>query len=207
MNHRLVWNFNMDDDKPLDLGQLPDEEPASLRWEARYFWRHDEDVTIHGLERNCLDLSAFKLKQRRDAYFLLPDKPYNIKKRRGEILYKPLMEKKNACLAFGKKINLYECPAHQVLPGTPAVCAADLLEAIQRQGQEVQVEKTAMIYRFETSPPIKLELARLNIANTIFFSVCVEGRSQTLVSLISKHLLNQQISCDYVTFLKQITLP
>jgi len=207
MKHRLVWNFSIDDDNPLDIGQLPEEDGEALRWEARYFWPENEDIILHGLNSSYLDLTRYTLKHRPDAYYLLADSPYNIKQRRGEILYKPLMEKRDACLAFGKKLNLYEHASEQTLPGIPAITAAELLESIQQQGRIISAEKSALVYKFASKPGIKLELARLTIAGRVFFTACVEGRSYKLVNLISKHLLNQQISCDYVTFLKQIALP
>lgn len=207
MKHRLVWNFSIDSSNPLDVGHLPAEEREDQRWEARYFWPEKEDITLHGLDSSLLDLTGFKLKHRPDAYYLLADDAYNIKQRRGEILYKPLMERREGCLAFGKKLNLFEQPSEQILPGISPVSAADLLASIHQEGQVISVEKSALVYTFSCTPTIKLELARLTIADRVFFSACVEGRSFMLVNLISKHLLNQQISCDYVNFLKQIVQP
>ena len=68
----------------------------------------------------------------------------------------------------------------------------------------MDVEKEAFIYRFETSPKTKLELARLCIANTIYFSVCIESRSRYLVELITKQVAGEQVSSDYVSFLRTL---
>lgn len=207
MPQRLVWNLSLDSSTQLDWTHLPRESPDSSRWEARYFWSQDDEICLHGLPDTYLDLSLFNAKHRQDTYYLLPDHPFNIKQRRGEILYKPILETGDIALGYGKKINLYEYPAGQSLPGTDDMDAATLLEAIHQQGQLVAVSKYALLHKFDTEPGIKLELARLNVAGRIFFSVCVEGRSQNLVRMVAERLLKQQTSCDYVTFLKQMTLP
>ncbi|MGQ3890685.1 hypothetical protein [Legionella sp. CNM-4043-24] len=207
MNHRLVWNFSIDDSNPLDISSFGEDEADSLRWEIRYFWADHGEIVLRGLDTECLNLTRFTVKHRPDAYYLLADKDYNIKQRRGEILIKPVMRQEDACLGYGKKINLFNYPAEQMLPGLNPLTGAQMMESVQSEGRIVNVDKCALIYKFDTQPGIKLELARLTIDSRIFFSACVEGRSLRLVNLISKHLLNQQISCDYVSFLKQIAVP
>ncbi len=62
----------------------------------------------------------------------------------------------------------------------------------------------SFIYKFQTTPAIKLELARIEVRGTTYFSACVEGRSLYLVETISEYLMGKQVSCDYVRFLKSI---
>jgi hypothetical protein len=207
MTRRLVWNFSLEEKPALDVGLLPRGEPELIKWEARYFWSEDTSIILHGLDDNYLDLSLFSAKQREDTYFLIPGSPCNVKQRRGELVYKPLLEKKGISQGFGKKIKLNDCPSDELLPGTPSITAGELRSLIHKQGQPIYVKKCALVHKFLTEPQIKLELARLVISDTVFFSACLEGRSQSLVNLISNHLLNQQLSCDYVTFLQQTFMP
>lgn len=196
MSQRLIWNFEISLDKPFPVKSLKEEESGSLKWEARFFWNHPEIISLCALDESMLDLSLYKHKHREDVYYLLPDYPFNIKKRRQELLYKPMLKQSSIATAFGPKLNLEEASKE-----------ADFLKTIQSQiskAQEVFVTKEAFIYKFKTKPAIKLELARLEVENQIYFSACIEGRSQNLVEKISKHLLQDKVSCDYVSFLKKI---
>ena len=202
MNKRLAWNFEINSDNLLNLHYL-DDIKEDIRWESRYFWPEKVIITLHGLTDDFLMLSNYELKHREDSYSLLPDCHYNIKQRRGQLLYKPLLEEAPMMYGYGKKINLADYPANELLPGTDTVYASKLLTQLHTSQQEIDVVKEALIYKFPSNPTIKLELARLQIAEKIYFSACVEGRSQLLVRTITKHLLGEQISCDYVSFLKQ----
>jgi hypothetical protein len=202
MNRRLVWNFEINNEPPLDFLSLPENSPEQMRWEARYFWESDAIITLHGLDDKFLNIALYEGKERRDSYYLLPNHDYNIKLRRNEIFYKPLLVKGRDCQAFGKKINLSTHP-DSALPGMSAIPVDKLLKLVQTESQKVNVEKVALIYKFETHPRIKLELARLKIADNIYFTACIEGRSKQLVTLISKHLLQKTPRCDYVHFLKE----
>lgn len=204
MNHRLVWNVEINGDLPLDFQALPQEEAEILRWEARFFWNDNSIITLYGLSNELLDLTRYQIKQRYDLYYVHPTKTFNIKERRHELLYKPLLEKNLHCLGFGKKINLLDASPEAILPGIFPATTKQLLEIAQFESKKMHVEKVALIHKFPTTPPIKLELARLIIAGNVFFSVCIEGRSQELVTILSKRLLNEPISCDYVHFLQQI---
>lgn len=207
MMQRLVWNFSIVDENQLDIPGLPHEEQDELRWESRFFYPHDRDISLFGLTEDCLDLSVFKTKRRLDTYYLLPDSSCNIKERRGELLYKPQLGKTDFCTGFGKKINLAETATDVDLPGDPCKKAGDLLAELHQYGQQILVEKSALVYKFSTQPTIKLELARLLVNKSVYFSVCIEGRSPNLVNLIARHLIKQGDPCDYVTFLKQTSQP
>ncbi|MDP1603593.1 MAG: hypothetical protein Q8M03_10050 [Legionella sp.] len=203
MNKRLVWNFEINNEPPLDFSSLPEDDSEEIRWEARYFWGSDTIITLHGLDDKFFNIALFESKERRDRYYLLPNLDYNIKVRRDELFYKPLLIKERACQAFGKKINLSTHPASDTLPGLPAITVDKLLDLINTESENVYVEKVALIYKFDTNPRIKLELARLKIADTIYFSACIEGRSKQLVTLISKHVFPKTPTGDYVHFLKE----
>lgn len=186
MAQRLVWNFECSTIKPLSLTQLPSEKAEPFKWEARFFWPQDEIITLNVTDESLLDLSLYKQKHRDDVYYLVPDQPYNIKKRRNEILYKPLVKQAPFGLAFESKLVLDDA--------SKASLGVD-------KARLVPVVKDAFIYSFKTEPTIKLELARLTVANTIYFSACIEGRSANLVEQLTKHSLGEKVSCDYVTFL------
>lgn len=203
MSKRLVWNFEISCDNLLALDRLPLVGRDELRWEARFFWPDDTIITLNGLDKHFLLLSNYQVKHREDCYLLLPNCTYNIKRRRSELLYKPLLEKTTFC-GYSKKINLNEYPSDALLPGSDNLLAADLLNKLQTHSQEIEVIKEALVYKLSTAPTIKLELARLELDERIFFSVCIEGHSQLLVTTIANHLLKGQISCDYVNFLQQI---
>lgn len=202
MNQRLVWNFEINNEQPLDCSHLHDQK-EDLRWEVRYFWPEHTIISLQGLDENFLDLSSYDVKHREDYYLLLADSTLNIKLRRTELLYKPLLSKTLNLYGYGKKINLTNYPANHLLPATDNFTATELVIKLENQAQKIQVSKEALIYKFSTQPTIKLELARIRIKEKNYFSVCIEGRSQLLVARIANHLLQEQISCDYVNFLKQ----
>ncbi|ASQ47250.1 hypothetical protein [Legionella clemsonensis] len=197
MNQRLVWNFEINAVPLLDIKTLSNHERENIKWEARYFWSHHEIICLTGLDDSFLDLSRYDIKHREDYYLLLPGNNYNIKRRREELQYKPLLQKQDNICGFGKKIDLYR--------DSPS---ADLqVETLSKKSKQINVSKVAFIYKFPTTPSVKLELARLLVKEKIFFSACIEGRSQFLVTHMAKHLLPDQVSCDYVSFLKQFVKP
>ncbi|MDX1836377.1 hypothetical protein DIZ81_01895 [Legionella taurinensis] len=203
MKKRLVWNFEID---PTHAEQFPTLVPAakeSLRWEARYFWTENDIAVLNGLSDYYLDLTRYESKHREDTYHLLLPFDFNIKVRRGELLYKPLLDQTPLLLGFGKKIPLHEQPSEAVLPGTDGLSARQLLELIEKGSQLITVEKDALIHQLTHEPTIKLELSRLKLGSRIFFSACLEGRSQALVQALARHLFPDLKPCDYVRFLKQ----
>lgn len=207
MNKRLIWNFELDTHSPAVLQKIPDADPEPLRWEIRCFWPENTCITLHGLDDHMLDFSQFKVKQRSDSYYLLRDKNYNIKQRRGELFYKPLLEETELIRGFGAKINLMSQEEDAILPGVPPISAGELRALIKKEKTSLQVEKTACVYKFPTQPTIKLELARLKVNNSCYFSACIEGHSQTTVEKISDCLFRNPSSCDYVRFLKRTQMP
>lgn len=203
MNKRLVWNFEICDEHPLDLTNMTPEEPSLWRAEIRYFWEENATIVLHGLDKHFLNLALYKIKERRDLYYLLPNHDYNIKERRSELLFKPLMQDSVGLQEFAKKINLSQSGPKDILPGFLPIATGKLLELVANESIRVYVEKTALIYKFATEPGIKLELARLTIADKCYFSACLEGRSKNLVTLINKQLFKNETASDYVHFLKK----
>ncbi|KTD21005.1 Uncharacterised protein [Legionella lansingensis] len=195
MNQRLIWNFEINPQPPLDLNALATSEEDKIKWEARFFWPENTIIVLTGLPANCLDLTKYQIKKREDQYLLLPGCDYNIKRRRGQLLYKPQLQCTDNIRGYGKKINLNEDGLGQLLIEN---------QRLSILTNEITVCKIALIHEFPTEPTIKLELARLEVAQKIFFSACIEGRSQNLVEQISKHLLGNEVSCDYVSFLQKI---
>lgn len=195
MTQRLVWNFEFAKRKlpPPVLQEAYAVE--DLKWEIRFFWPQDYIITLHALENSQLDLMSYQLKHREEYYFLLPGAHYNIKERRGELLFKPILKRSKQAIGFGSKIALVENndPTFQ-----------EILNTTQQEGQKILVNKEVFVYKFNTTPSVKLELARLEINKQIFFSACIEGRSLYLVETISEYLLDTHLSCDYVSFLKNI---
>ncbi|KTC66814.1 hypothetical protein Lbir_3116 [Legionella birminghamensis] len=202
-NKRLVWNFEIDSDGLIDFSALASEEPDILRWEIRYFWPADSFITLYGLGEAFLDLSRYQIKQRVDVYHLLNDGYYNIKDRRDELLYKPMIEERGGCQGFGHKINLLTQSPGELLLGEPALTVREMLSKIEQESRMIRVDKVALKYKLPLAPAIKLELAKIRIADQGFFSVCIEGRSHQLVTRVSQLLMRQHIPCDYVRFLKQ----
>lgn len=207
MTKRLIWNFEI---------ASSIAEPAanwigvadSFQWEARYFWPEHEIITLHGLDDSYLNLSCYTYKHREDTYFLLDTLPLNIKERRGQLVYKPLLAKLDdpklaGINAFGKKINLHNHPADALLPELPAINTAQLLKLLQ-QAKAITVAKEVAIYTFPSDPAIKLELSRLTIKTKNYLSLCLQGNSADLIYKIQTRLLKNQVSCQYVNFLKQL---
>ncbi|WBV62883.1 hypothetical protein PGH43_14110 [Legionella pneumophila 130b] len=79
----------------------------------------------------------------------------------------------------------------------------ELLKKIKEKGIVVFVKKEAFVFKFPTTPTVKLELARLEVKDKVYFSACIEGRLLNLVETISVLLFGTQPSFEYVTFLKK----
>lgn len=206
MSQRLVWNFEFSTKKTLPLFDRL-YESDDLKWEIRFFWPEDQIISLYNIDNSLLDIANYQQKHKEDYYYLLPDCNYNIKRRRNELLYKPILNHSTNAIAFGPKINLEtvkDYPNQE--PGT-TLKLQNILCQTQEKGAEIYVKKEAFIYKFATTPSIKLELARLEVNNKVYFSACIEGKSLYLVETIAEHLLDKQVSCEYVTFLKNIIKP
>ena len=204
MNKRCVWNFEINMDTSLQLPNTEDSSISANRWESRFFWPDDAIITLHGLNDEFLELSNYQIKHRQDAYYLLPNADYNLKVRNDNLFYKPLLIKNPLAIAYGKKIKLEESPLNTALPGCTEKDAHALIECIKKHGVKMDVEKEALIYRFETTPVTKLELAWLHVADKAYFSVSIESYSMLLVESFTKQLLRDGVASDYVSFLKGI---
>lgn len=194
MNKRLVWNFEIETNHPLQIPALHTIDTCAERWESRYFWPDSAAISLNRLDDTFLELSRYKVKHRQDTYCVLPDCDYNIKRREDQLLFKPIIMKTAQAIAFGKKVNLEE-------PGSVDIS----LSRIQQHATFIEVEKEALIYRFATTPTLKLELARLRIAHATYFSLNIEAHSNALVTSIAQQIIVNQQPCDYVTFLKGLT--
>ncbi|KTD66656.1 hypothetical protein Lsan_0601 [Legionella santicrucis] len=203
MKQRLIWNFEFAPEKSLPLATFVDIKDDHLKWEIRYFWPENKSIILNTIDPSLLNISHYQQKHKEDDYYLLPGQNYNIKKRRNQLIYKPLFQKKDSAFGFGAKILLSSPNSlHQTELNDPELL--EITRLVAKESIEISVKKEALIYTFPTKPKIKMELARLEVLNKIYFSVCIEGRSLHLVETISKHLLGEQVSCEYVTFLKSL---
>jgi hypothetical protein len=206
MNQRLVWNFEFTPKTttfPAEI--LVKKKSEQIKWEIRFFWPDDKAIVMNTIDNSLLDLANYHQKHREDYYYLLPGSNYNIKRRHHELLYKPLLKQSDQALGFDAKINIDSLgvDGKKTNPHAPIV-----QEIVQRmaheEGVDVYVRKEAFIYKFPTRPTIKLELARLEVHNQVYLSACIEGKARELVENIAERLLGKHVSCEYVTFLKNI---
>ena len=185
MNKRLVWNFEIPSGNQLQLPEPSLDITADTHWESRFFWPEKSVIVLSGLDEYFLELSRYKIKHRLDYYTLLPDTDDNIKKRKDEWVYKPLLKQTTLAVEYGKKIKLKDD------------------SEFKDQGQTVLVEKEALIYKFESHPSTKLELARLVINQQVFFTLCIEAPELSWVEQLTQQITDETLSLDYVSFLKQ----
>jgi len=200
MNQKLIWNFECSTTKESTPNLSDSRGKDDLKWEVRFFWPEDQVITIHLFDNSLLDISLYEHKHREDEYYIFPNEPINIKRRRNKLLYKPIVKHSGNAIGFGSKINLEALP--EKLSNKSHL--NDILRQIKSHPHIIHVKKEAYIYKLPTSPGIKLELARLQVSDQVYTSICIEGRSLKLVETISEYLLGQYVSCDYVTFLKKI---
>jgi len=204
MDERLVWNFEFANGKALKYPELLAMDAEEVKWEVRFFWSHDAIITLFNVDDALLDLTNYHQKHKEDFYFLVPDCNYNIKKRRNELLYKPVVQQHKEAIAFGPKIKLGHLKELNICDVKTIQHLEAILARTRTDGVQVFVRKEAFKFKFPTSPHVKLELARLEVRNEVYFSACIEGRSLYLVEKIREHLLGEHLSCDYVSFLKKI---
>jgi hypothetical protein len=203
MNKRLVWNFEIDLNHPYDFLQLPQVEREQFRWEARYFWPEKSTIILQGLDEAFMDLSLYDIKSRTDIYHLHPQHHYNVKERRNDLFYKPLIAQQNHCFAFGKKLNLSETfSADEQMPHLPWT-QAEFLKHDQAESVKVVIQKVALKYSLPTTPATHLEFGWLRTMRGHFFTLCIEAKALILVEKMKEILLPGQISQDYVSFLRQ----
>jgi len=202
MNKRLIWNFEINSDKPLQI--KPTENPAteSGRWESRFFWPDDQIITLHGLSDHFRELSHYKIIHKEDTYFLLPNEEFNFKLRKDQLFYKPILLKQSDAVAYGKKITLDDQPPEMTLPGFGSQTIGTLLSRIKSEGVRLFVEKEALIYYFDSNPRCKFELAWLRVNKIAFFSVSIESKALPIVESIRKQMIQNKIASDYITFLR-----
>ncbi len=205
MNKRFVWNFEINSDNSLQIPNTEGFVQSPGRWESRFFWSDDQIITLNCLNNNFLALSHYEIKHRQDTYYLLPNTDYNLKVRCEQLFYKPILMKKTYAVAYGKKINLEEHPLNMQLPCTKEKDAHTLIALIKDQGIKINVEKEALIYKFDTTPATKFELAWLRVANKNYYSASIESRSMLLVESIAKQLIGDRLASDYVSFLREIS--
>ncbi|WP_045097334.1 hypothetical protein [Legionella fallonii] len=203
MNQRFIWNFEFSTKIILPLSSFM-EQPDIVKWEIRYFWPEDQIINLHKIDDALLDITCYQQKHKEDCYYLLPNENYNIKYRRNQLLYKPLVKHSNKALGYGTKINLDAVTDYPDQQQESIDHLQEILHQAQNFGKKINVQKTSFTYKFATTPHVKLELARLKVNDKVYFSACIEGKSLPLVETINKHLLDDQVSCEYVTFLKSI---
>lgn len=201
---RLVWNFEFSSGQTIPLTTLGNYVQDKLKWEKRYFWPEDQIIRLNSIDNSLLNLANYQQKHKEDYYYLLPDSDHNIKRRRNELLYKPVIKQSGSALGFGAKINLEDTQYVSSQNNIDPMNLQDLFKKVKKKGIVVFVKKEAFVFKFPTIPTVKLELARLEVNNTVYFSACVEGRSLNLVETISELLFGNQASFEYVTFLKKI---
>ena len=205
MNKRLIWNFEIDSTNSLQLPENNDAfSPEEPRWESRYFWPEDERITLYGLSESFLELSRYRIKHREDTYHLLQNFEYNLKIRRDQLFYKPLLTIEGNLYAYGKKINLAEFPANTPLPQSSEADAATLTKRVQLESKPVRVIKEALIYRLVPNPKTKLELSWLRIASRAYFSVSIESPSKFLVKSLATQIVRSDKATNYISFLKTL---
>lgn len=221
MTKRFIWNFEINDSCSLTLPVLDETGPAGLfspnsrrikneghdledaLWEARFFWPEADIITLSGLAPHFLELSRYKIKHRSDVYYILPDADYNIKTRRGELVYKPILQQSAHAIAYGKKIKLERVTADIIQANGERINPRTLIQRVHQQGRAIPVDKEAVIYTFESLLNTQLEFARIHINNKITFSFSIESPDWSIMDTLSRQMVANQPASDYITFLKR----
>lgn len=201
MSQKLIWNFEFSLANE-SLAAIEETVKEKNKWETRFFWSDNECILLQAIDECLYDLSHYQYKQKTDCYYLIPNTSYNIKQRRDRLLYKPLLEQSPLAIAFAKKIDLELVDDYP--KKYPKEVLLNILSQAQTMANRITVSKQAYVYKLPTKPSIKLELARLEVHNQIYFSVCVEGRSRQLVEKMSKLMVGKKQSSQYISFLKEI---
>lgn len=202
MNKRLAWNFEIKANQTLDIPQHVEDAVEDSHWEFRQFWPEENIIVLSGLDVNFLELSRYKIKHRNDEYMLVANMDLNLKHRGEELIYKPTIKRTAKAVLYGKKIKFPEHPNFSISINEQELDAQTFLKTIYQEHQNIVVEKEALIYKFDMHRATKLELARLNIQNKIFFTLCVESPSLKLVEHLSNQIIASPNNMDYVTFFK-----
>lgn len=201
MNKRFIWNFEFEQDEPIELKSIATDEHEPLRWEVRYFWPQTEIIRLRGLNEPFLKLDAYKIKEKCDRYYVLANQPFNLKKRRGMIYYKPIIKQCHKVIAYGKKIPLL--PENKTLLMNMGLAFDRWQQAILEEALTVDITKETLTYCFSKPHKTNIEFSRIEVNEAIFLSFCVESRLKSHVIDLANHLLPNTEPLDYVSFLKR----
>jgi len=179
---RFIWQFELTGRQWLPQGNW---QKDSHKWEIRYFWPIDQIVELN-LNEQQLNWDQGECKLQRDVYWLDVNNPTNIKQRRDQLVYKPVVQQHHNRTAFDKKQRL------------------DPDELSQSNFKTIEVEKMALQLKIHQKPKCMLELSKIQLQNQTFSSLCIESRCGELLDNIDDHLQLSGKACDYITFLRGI---
>jgi hypothetical protein len=203
MSKRFIWNFEINQTSPIHLPSINDALPENMHWESRYFWPEHKPIVLNGLDDSFLALSRYTIKQRHDKYVILDKFDLNLKFRRDALIYKPKQQQTPIASAYGKKIK-YDSISLALPPDSLSIEVEAFRQMISEPSNNIEVEKEAVLYKFPTTPKLKIELARINIKNKIFYSFSIESPVLAWVEYLSHHVISSKTPMDYVTFIKSI---
>lgn len=206
----FVWNFSLNVEslaaiKELDLSAYAVD--PKLKWERRFFWQEEDEITLVGLPESFLNFDEYRFKKRHDCYILNIPNHRNVKIRNQKIANKPLLIEENNLFGYAKKEKFaFEAPESQAI--VPELTAWDSKIPIQSYLSEyytlVPTYKEAFIYTLCPDLKARFELTRIKLGTKHYFSFCVEAKNKALVQRLSDTMAPNQIAKDYLQFIEEV---
>ena len=180
---RLIWQFELTDQLWEPQGNW---QKDTHKWEIRYFWPIDQIIQLN-LTESQLNWDKGACKIHHDIYWWSKDNPLNIKQRKHKIVYKALIDHKNARFAYDKKVCL----------STDDIAQHDYLA--------IDVDKMAIQFIIHEKPKCVLELSKVQIQNRMYSSLCLESRCGELLDNLHHHLHLPGKASSYVQLLNDLS--
>lgn len=211
VDRHFIWNFFLNGAsgglENIFLSRMPPSEDG-LKWEARFFFSEEEDVTINALDARFLWCSQYRFTTHKDVYLLHPSHEENIKFRKKSLVYKPRAHEEGGLCAYrkkerytGKEIASFLAQSFPDLSIDPSgLCR----EALGITYPRVGVYKEALIHSFPSVKGAKIELSRIACLGKIFTSVCIETKSKVLTQTLRAALLPEASTMHYLEFIKAL---
>ena len=204
----FIWNFHIkvSDFKQSNLFSSETSEKIAKenksKWEARFFFPIETPIFLNWPHSLPFSFYFAKAKTHEDTYIIHPEQVINLKKRRTDIYYKPLIEKKQDLFYFGKK-EIIDEKNPIILSQTTQLD----ITRIQNESALIALTKNVLKFNYDHPMTCQLEFGSFTFQEKIYSTFGIESKSFEAVSTLSSFILPNEKKTDYINFLKENLFP
>ncbi len=204
----FIWNFyiNISDFNQSNLFSCETSEKIAkedkAKWEARYFFPIETPIVLNWPHSLPFSFHFAKAKTHEDTYIIHPEHVINLKKRRSDIYYKPLIKKKQGLFYFGKKEAIDENNPIKLSQTTQLDSTR-----IQNEGTLIALTKNVLKFNYDHPMRCQLEFGWFISQEKNYSTFGIESKSFETVRTLSSFILPNEKKTDYINFLKENLFP